>query len=84
MSQFWPVWEVGRRDSASPKVELGEFYEDGLRLGELDEQLGESYEDCLELDELFLKLGKSYELLLSKRCNTPKFEKPRKERKPQV
>ena len=67
MSQIWSVWEVGRRDSASPKVELGEFYEDGLRLGELDEQLGESYEDCLELDELFFKLGESYELLLSKR-----------------
>ena len=48
-------------------MELGEFYEDGLRLGELDEQLGESYEDCLELDELFFKLGESYELLLSKR-----------------
>ena len=44
---------------------LGEFYEDGLRLDELDERLGESYEDCLELDELFFKLGESYELLLS-------------------
>ena len=48
-------------------MELGEFYEDGPRLGELDEQLGESYEDCLELAELFFKLGESYELLLSKR-----------------
>ena len=48
-------------------MELGEFYEDGLRLGELDEQLGESYEDCLELDELFFKLGESYELSHSKR-----------------
>ena len=47
------------RDSASPKVELGEFYEDGLRLGELDEQLGESYEDCLVLDELFIQLAES-------------------------
>ena len=67
MSQFWPVWEVGHRDSTSPKVEVGEFYVDGLRLDELDEQLGESYEDFLELDELFFKLGESYELLLSKR-----------------
>ena len=57
----------GSRDSVSPKVELGEFYEYGLRLGELDEQLGESYEDCLELDEWFFKLGESYELSLSKR-----------------
>ena len=57
----------GSRDSASPKVELGEFYEYGLRLGELDEQLGESYEDCLVLDELFLKLGEYDELLLSER-----------------
>ena len=51
----------GSKDSASPKVELGEFYEDGRRLGELDEQLGESYEDCLEFAELFFKLGESYE-----------------------
>ena len=57
----------GSKDSASPKVELGEFYADGLRLGELDEQLGESYEDCLELAELFFKLGESYELSQSKR-----------------
>ena len=48
-------------------MELSEFYEDGLRLDELDEQLDESYEDCLELDELFFKLGESYELVLSKR-----------------
>ena len=41
----------GSKDSASPKVELGEFYEDGRRLGEFEEQLGESYEDCLELAE---------------------------------
>ena len=67
MSQIWSVWEVGRRDSASPKVELGEFYEDGLRLGELDEQLGESYEDCLVLDELFFKLGELYELYCVRR-----------------
>ena len=53
----------GSRDSASPKVELGEFYEYGLRLGELDEQLGESYEDCLVLDELFFKLDELYEQL---------------------
>ena len=64
MSQIWFVWEVGRRDSTSPKVELGEFYEDGLRLGELDEQLGKSYEDCLVLDELFFELGELHELLL--------------------
>ena len=51
MSQIWSVWEVGRRNSASPKVELGEFYEDGRRLGEFEEQLGESYEDFLELAE---------------------------------
>ena len=49
----------------SPKGELGEFYEDGPRLSELDEQLGESFEDCLVLDELFFKLGDSYQLLLS-------------------
>ena len=48
-------------------MELGEFYVDGPRLGELDEQLGESYEDCLELAELFFKLGESYELSQSKR-----------------
>ena len=41
----------GSKDSASPKVELGEFYEDGRRLGEFEEQLGEYYEDCLELAE---------------------------------
>ena len=46
-------------------MELGEFYEDGLRLGELDKQFCEYYEDCLELDELFFKLSESYELLLS-------------------
>nr|KAJ0202562.1 hypothetical protein LSAT_V11C500282620 [Lactuca sativa] len=57
----------GSRNSASPKVELGEFYEDGPRLNELDEQLGESYEDCMELAELFFKLGESYELSQSKR-----------------
>ena len=45
-------------------MELGEFYEDGLRVSELEEQLGESYEDCLVLDELFFKLGELYELLL--------------------
>ena len=67
MSQIWSVWEVGRRDSASPKAELGEFYEDGLRLGELEEKLGESYQECLVLDELFFKLGESDELLLSER-----------------
>ena len=60
MSQIWYAWEMGRKDSACPKVELGEFYEDGLRLGD-------SYEDCLELDELFFKLGKSDELVLSER-----------------
>ena len=65
MSQIWSVWEESGRDSASSKSGLGEFYEDGLRLDELDEQLGESYEDCLELDELFFKLGESYEQLLS-------------------
>ena len=48
-------------------MELGEFYEDGLRLGELDEQLSESYEDCLELNEWFFKLSESYDLSLSKR-----------------
>ena len=42
----------GSKDSASPKVELGEFFEDGLRLDELDEQLDESDEDCHKLDEL--------------------------------
>ena len=67
MSHIWSVWEMGRSDSASPKVELVEFYEDGLRLDELDEQLGESYDDFQELNELFFKLGESYELLLSKR-----------------
>ena len=64
MSHIWSVWEMGPRESASPKVELGEFYEGGLRLDELDEQLGESYEDFLVLDELFFKLGELYELLL--------------------
>ena len=58
----------GSRDSASPKVELGEFYEYGLRLGEVDEQLGESYEDYLVLDELFFKLGELYELLIGFKC----------------
>ena len=60
MSQIWRIWEMGRKDSASPKVELGKLYEVGLKLGE-------SYEDCLELEELFFKLGESYELLLNKR-----------------
>ena len=50
--------EIGSRDTASPKVELGDFYEDGLRLGELEEQLSESYEDFLVLDELFIQLCK--------------------------
>ena len=65
MSQTWSVWEGSGRDSASSKSRLGEFYEDGLRLDELDEQLGESFEDFLVLDELFFKLGESYKLLLS-------------------
>ena len=41
----------GSKDSASPKAELNESYEDGHRLGEFEEQLDESYEDFLELAE---------------------------------
>ena len=38
---------------------LGESYEDGHGLDELEEQIGESIKDCRELDESVLGLGES-------------------------
>ena len=38
-------------NSASHMGGLGELYEDGQELDELEEQLGESVEDCLGLGE---------------------------------